>query len=89
MADLNDNQARAFYHVDVSICLDEIRAARRERNDGASIGEARRCRGRKEEEEEEGEAKCESDNETDRARRREYRAMEVVQTRSPSIGQAN
>jgi len=60
-----------------------------ERNDGASIGEARRCRGKKKEEEEEGEAKRESDNGADRARRGEYRAMEVVQMRSPSIGQAN
>lgn len=46
-------------------------------------------RHRKEEEEGEGEAKCGSDNGTDRARIRKYRAMEVVQTRSRSIGQAN
>lgn len=44
---------------------------------------------KKKEEEKEGEAKRESDNGVDRARRGEYRAMEVVQTRSSSIGQAN
>lgn len=55
----------------------------------ARVSEKREGAEAKKEEEEEGEAKRESDNGADRARRGEYRAMEVVQMRSPSIGQAN
>lgn len=69
MADLNDDQARAFHRDDVSICLRTgwEQLVVRGRNDGASIGGSREAQAEaeaeaeKEEEEEKEEAEEEEE----------------------------
>lgn len=63
MADLNDDQARAFHRDDVSICLRTRweQLVVRGRNDGASIGGSREARA-----EAEAEAEKEQEEESER-----------------------
>lgn len=83
MANLNDDQARAFHRADVPICRDEIEPALSSRSLERTVEQVRSVRNNEERRISNGRREVKEEDEG------KYRGTGVVRMRSRSIGRAN